>query len=110
MIKTKKAPKPCYMLQRFLGKLNEYLLQDKRLEGRRSTFFGLIPLISGSKVCYMANGGFSTLSKVDGSRQSFQGSRRSKTKRLCMKTPFTPQGPWASLIEQKTEFKLTMWN
>ena len=30
MIKTKKAPKPCDMLQRFLRKLNEYLLQDKR--------------------------------------------------------------------------------
>ena len=57
MIKTKKAPKPCYMLQRFLGKLNEYLLQDKRLDGRRSTFFGLIPLISGSKVWCMVNHG-----------------------------------------------------
>ena len=33
MIKTKKAPKPCDMLQRFLRKLNEYLLQDKRRDG-----------------------------------------------------------------------------
>ena len=45
------------MLQRFLRKLNEYLLQDKRRNGRRSTIFGLIPLISGSKVKYMINGG-----------------------------------------------------
>jgi len=57
MIKTKKAPNPCYMLQQFLGKLNEYLLQDERLDGQRSTFFRLIPLISGSKVWYMVNGG-----------------------------------------------------
>jgi len=33
MIKTKKAPKPCDMLQRFLRELNEYLLQDKRRDG-----------------------------------------------------------------------------
>ena len=57
MIKTKKAPKPCDMLQRFLRKLSEYLLQDKRRDGRRSTIFGLIPLISGSKVWYIVNHG-----------------------------------------------------
>jgi len=50
MIKTKKGPKPCDMLQRFLKKLNEYLLQGKRRDDRRSTIFGLIPLISGSKI------------------------------------------------------------
>jgi len=58
MIKTKKAPKPCDMLQRFLTKLNEYLLQDKRRDGQRSTIFGLISLISDSKVWYMVNGGY----------------------------------------------------
>jgi len=58
MIKTKKVPKPCDMLQRFLRKLSEYhLLQDKQLHQRRSTIFGLIPLISDSKVRYVVNGG-----------------------------------------------------
>ena len=53
MIKTKKVPKPCDMLQRFLRKLNENLLRDKRRDGRRSTIFGLIPLISSSKVWFI---------------------------------------------------------
>ena len=57
MIKTKKAPKPCDMLRRFRRKLNEYLLQDKRRDGRRSTIFGLIPLISNSKVWFMDTDG-----------------------------------------------------
>ena len=58
MIKTKKALKPCDMLQRFSRKLNEYLLQDKRRNGwRRSTIFGLIPLISSSKVWFMDTDG-----------------------------------------------------
>ena len=57
MIKTKKAPKPCDMLQRFLRKLNEYLLQDKRRDDRRSTIFGLIPLISSSEVWFMDTDG-----------------------------------------------------
>ena len=44
MIKTKKAPKPCDTLQRFLTKLNEYPLQDKRRSKEHN--FGIIPLIS----------------------------------------------------------------
>ena len=55
MIKTKKAPKPCDMLQRFLTKLNEYPLQDKRRSKEHN--FGIIPLIFSSKVWYMDNGG-----------------------------------------------------
>jgi len=57
MIKTKKAPKPCDVLQRFERKLNEYLLQDKRRDGRGNIIFGLIPLISSSKAWHMVNGG-----------------------------------------------------
>ena len=64
MIKTKKAPKPCDVLQRFERKLNEYLLQDKRRDGRRSTIFGLIPLISGSKAWYMVNGGLKNVLNI----------------------------------------------
>jgi len=41
MIKTKKAPKPCDMLQRVLAK-------DKRRSTEHN--FGIIPLISSSKV------------------------------------------------------------
>ena len=55
MIKTKKVPKPCDMLQRFLTKLNEYPLQDKRRLKEHN--FGIIPLISSSKVWFMDTDG-----------------------------------------------------
>ena len=51
MIRTKKAPKPCNMSQRFLIQLNEYPLQDKRRSKEHN--FGIIPLISSSKVWFM---------------------------------------------------------
>jgi len=55
MNKTKKAPKPCDTIQRFLTKLNEYPLQDKRRSKEHN--FGIIPLISSSGVWFMDNGG-----------------------------------------------------
>ena len=51
MIKTKKAPKPCDVLQGFLIQLNEYPLQDKRRSKEHNC--EIIPLISSSKVWFM---------------------------------------------------------
>ena len=51
MIKTKKAPKPCDVLQWFLIQLNEYPLQDKRRSKEHTC--EIIPLISSSKVWFM---------------------------------------------------------
>ena len=55
MIKTKKAPKPCDMLQRFSTKLKEYPLQDERRSKEHN--FGIIPLISSSKAWFMDTDG-----------------------------------------------------
>jgi len=55
--KTKKAPKPCDTLQRFLPKAEwkRFPLQDKRRSKEHN--FGIIPLISSAKVWFMDNGG-----------------------------------------------------
>ena len=103
-----------YMQERFLRKLNEYLLQEKRRDGRRSRIFGLIPLISASNVCYMVNAGLKNCSQHCLKRTEAGSLSRAVVKlkqaTLYEKSLHSTEAPWASLIEQKTEFQLTMLN
>ena len=50
IIKTKKAPKRCDMLQRFLTKLSEYLLQDKRRSKEHNVRINIHYLPAGRSV------------------------------------------------------------